>query len=348
MNKFSVSIVFCLLLSTFVTSQQLPKNALDQNVVFIFNPDASVENNEETLKVFTQEIIDNGFNLVGKYLFNDSAVSLKEIELDIEKKNVKYIFLLTYRYYKGPDYDLYFYENNKEFNPDIINPNKKILQLKPGFVSTKKDPRIAIFKKLNKEIVKLKEKYSTIDTVSYDSGLINTLLLSEEDITLLKELNAKQTIIDGVTLEIKNKSIPTDLKTSKLAIIASNLDEYRSFKVLNSILKSRFKKYPFSYTYFKDYASYISNGGDNSFKYRLQLTKSGLSLLSSSKPYYTASEQYKRGSSINVSSSFNSTPINYEKDLFTVVIRNNNTNERHLVSSRNFLSNSIKEFISSL
>lgn len=337
------------LLATTIGYAQLPEDALDENVVLIFNPDASVDNNEDTLNHFTEKIIENGFNLVGKYMFSDSQASLQEIEFDMQNKDVKYVFLLTYRYYKGPDYDLYFFENDKDLNPDILDPDKEILQLKPGFVTTKKDPRVTIFKKLKKEVAELKEEFTNVNTASYDTALLNTLLLSEENIKTLQDLNAKNTLIDGVTLSIENTGVPADLKSSKLAVIATSEEEYRSYKALNSVLKSRFKKYPYEYVYFKNYDSYLAKGGDASFAYRLQLTKSSASMLGSSKTNFTASELYKRDMGNNtLTGSLNSTPINYEKDLFTVVIKNNTTQERFLVSKRGFVSSTLKGFISEL
>ena len=188
-----------------------------------------------------KNIIKNGFNLVGNYLYDDSQVSLKEIEFDIKNKDIKYIFLLTYKYYKGPDYDLFFFENDTDKNPDILDPNKEILKLKPGFINTSSDFRATIIKNLTKEVDKLKSKFDGIDSSTYDTELVNTLKLTEENTSFLIDLNNKNTIIGGVTLYLENKNIPEDLKSKKLAIVGTTDEEFRGNKVLNLFMKSAIK-----------------------------------------------------------------------------------------------------------
>ena len=296
-----------------------------------------------------KNIIKNGFNLVGNYLYDDSQVSLKEIEFDIKNKDIKYIFLLTYKYYKGPDYDLFFFENDTDKNPDILDPNKEILKLKPGFINTSSDFRATIIKNLTKEVDKLKSKFDGIDSSTYDTELVNTLKLTEENTSFLIDLNNKNTIIGGVTLYLENKNIPEDLKSKKLAIVGTTDEEFRGNKVLNLFMKSAIKKYPFGYTYFKNYKSYEAAGGDKNFKYKFQMIKYSASFFSSSKPKFTGTEIYKRDmGKTGVNPSFGSMPKNYEKELFTIILKNNETNVRYIVSKKDFVARAIKDFVSQL
>ena len=347
MSKILMS---CLFLIAFnIQAKNLPEYALDSNPVFIFHPQASIDNSEETLERFKENIIEKGFNLVGNYLHTNSQISLKEIEFDIRNKDVKYIFLLTYHHFKGPDYDLFYFENDSNKNPDILNPKKEILNLKPGFINSSSDYRGTIIKKLEKEVVKLKSNYEGIDSKTYDTELVNKLSLTQEESSYLLELNNINTIIDGISFKEENHRIPDDLETSKLAVVGAIKEEYHAPKILNLYLKSAIKKYPFEYTYFKNYDSYKAAGGDEKYDYKLQMTKGSASFMSSSKSKFTGTETYRKNmGNDNVSPSFSSGGSNYEKDLFTIVLRKNNTNDRFIVSEKDFVGRAIKNFISQL
>ncbi|WP_116769008.1 hypothetical protein [Maribacter litoralis] len=338
-----------LLIAFNIQAQKLPKDALDSNTVFIFHPQASIENSEETLERFKDNIIKNGFNLVGKYIHTNSQVSLKEIEFDIQNKDVKYIFLLTYHHFKGPNYDLFYFENDSNKNPEILNPKKEILNLKPGFINSSSDYRGTILKKLEKEVAKLKSNHEGIDSKTYDTELLNNLSFTQEESSYLLELNNINTIIDGISFKKEDQRIPDDLETSRLAVVGTTKEEYHATKILNLYIKSAIKKYPFEYVYFKNYENYKAAGGDENFEYKLQMTKGSASFISSSKPKLTGTETYSRNmGNDNVNPSFSSGGSNYEKDLFTIVLRKNDTNKRFIVSERDFVGRAIKNFISQL
>lgn len=338
--------LFCITIT--LQAQKLPENSLDKNAVLIFNPSATVDDNHATLAYFADAITESGFNLVGQHLFTNTLMSRTEIELDMKNKNVAYIFLLTYKYYKGPDYDLYFFENDKEKNPLLEEPKKEILKLKPGFV-TSGDPRNTIIKKLNKEVDKLKEKYPSIDSETYDKNLLNEILLTKEDLQMLKELNNRNTIVDGVTLTVDFEGLPEGLKSGTMAVVAASEKEYRKFDTVNDILKDCFKKYPYAYEYFKSYEAYEKAGGDKAFTHRIQVSMSSFSFLTNGGKKFTASENYKMDMDNNrVTPSISSIPKNYQKDLFTILIKDNASAKRYAVSDLGFLKRTVKDFIDSL
>ncbi len=338
--------LFVILFSISIQAQKLPDNALDENVAFIFYPTGSVDRNSETFESFSNSIQENGYNLVGKYVHTNSPVSLKEIQYDINHKDVKYIFLLTYKHAKEANYDLYFFENDPEMNPELLDPKKTILSLKPGFVHTTKDFRGTIRKLLIKQTEKLKESNQEINQASFDKELINHLLLSEEEVVELNKLNQKNTIIDGATLAIENTGIPKDLKNGNLAVIGVSKENYSGYKLLNKIIKSKIKKYPFKYEYFKNYEDYLEKGGDSNFEYKLQLTRNSVSAIGTSTLKYTTASLYRDQESNKTS--FYSNPSIYQKDLFSIVILNNETSERNSVSDQGFIGRTIKEFIEEL
>ena len=327
-------------------AQNFREDALDSNTAIIFNP-ISGSPSENTLSRFSDALIENGFNLVGKYIYTNSEVSRKEIEFDMKNKNVKYIFMLTLKVYKGEDYDFYYYEYNSEINPDIIEPDKEIEHIKPGFVKTSYDFQGIILKKLKKKVDKFKSTNPSADKTLYDSKLINTLILTEENIDFLTKSNNKNTIIDGVTLSIENDFIPSNLSSSKLAVVGSSKEEYRGYKLLNTILRSKIKKYPYDYTYFETYDEYIENGGDEKFTYRLQLSGNSYSFLSLPKKRYSLQQKnegdYTEGAKGNYRM-----PVNYQKDLFAIILKDNKSGERYFVSDTDFLGRSIKSFIGKL
>ena len=148
-------------------------------------------------------------------------------------------------------------------------------------------------------------------------------------------------------MNIENDFIPSDLRSSKLAVVGSTKEEYRAYKILNTILKSKIKKYPFEYAYFKTYEEYLANGGDEKFKYRLQLSGSSHSFLSSPKKRYSLTQistgDYTGGPKGNYRMS-----INYQKDLYAIILKDNKSGERFYVNNPNFLGKSIKSFIKKL
>ncbi|MDP2686814.1 MAG: hypothetical protein Q8O62_06305 [Aequorivita sp.] len=336
------------LITISLQAQKLPEDALDKNSILLFHPTASVEDNQETLNIFSENIITAGFNLVGKYLYTDTEISLKEIEFDIKNKEVKYIFLLTYNFYKGPDYDLYFFENNAEINPNIFDPKKVIVQLKPGFV-TSGDPRNTIIKKLGKEVEEFKQKYPNAGNQKYDDTLVNEIVLTENETNDLMDMNLKNTLIDGTNLTVEHEGVPNGLKEGKLAVVGIGEKEYRLYKQVNSILESSFKKYAFQYEFFPNYEAYESKGGDKAYTHRLQLIKTNTSFMSKSQKQFTSTETAKRDmGDDSVKPSRSTSSKNYEKDLFAIVIKENASQERYVATDTGFIKYTLNKFISEL
>ncbi|MDP2684143.1 MAG: hypothetical protein Q8P20_03730 [bacterium] len=347
MKKILLTVLALITIS--LQAQQLPEDALNKKAMLLFYPTASVEDNQETLNIFSENIITGGFNLVGKHLYTDTEISLKEIDFDMKNKDVKYIFLLTYNFYKGPDYDLYFFENNAKINLNIFDPKEVILHLKPGFV-TSGDPRDTIIKKLVKEVEELKQKYPYTGNQKYDDDtLVNEIVLTENVSKDLMDINLKNTLIDGTNFTVEHEGVPSGIKEGKLAVVGIGEKEYRLYKQVNSILESSIKKYPYQYEFFPNYEAYEKKGGDKAFTHRLQLIKTNTSFMSNSKKQFTLTEAAKRDmGDFTVRPSRSTSSKNYEKDLFAVVIKENVSQERYIATDPGFIKYTLNKFLSEI
>lgn len=330
-----ITLITLLIFSTCIQAQKLPDDILDTNAAFVFNPSITIEDTRETIKSFCTSLLESGVDLVSKNFYHDNQASLKEIEFDVKNKNVKYIFLLTLA--KEDTYSLQIYENTSA-NFNTLNPKSTLMTYGP-------DSEKRILKDISKDFDKLKSDSAQLISTDH-KDLFNSLVLTPNEVQMLSTLNEINTIVGGSLLEIKEKGVPSELKSNKLAIIGVTLDEFnREFRRVNSILILKTKNYPFEYTYFQTYKEYKKAGGDDAFRYRLQLSKQDEIDLGSVKQKPAAPGKVAKSQTAH---DYNFIPINYSKEFFTVILKDNKTKQKYIVSNKGVLAQAIKEFVDSL
>ncbi len=336
MNR--IIILFLCLASTISYSQELPRDLLDTNAAFIYNPTVSKENFQETMQFFCNSIVKSGFNLTGKYLYTDTQTSLMEMEMDIRNKKIKYIFLLIDVPNKKPTYKLFLFEHNSE-NQNITNPKEGLYTFKPN---TKEKIYDELYKVAHNNL-----GYD-IDNKAYNNKLINTFVLKEQDIKILKKVNEINTFVDGSFLFIEKTTLPTDMDKHSLVYIAVTKDEYRGYQTINSYFKNKMTNYPYDFIYYDSYKDYKSDGGDKKYKYRIQLVNKDIDFINSLKEtikYVHSADDLKNESPVPY---FGGVPTEAPRDHFTILVKNNLTQERHVGSTFDHLGNSIRYFVEQL
>lgn len=326
-------LLFCLT-SVFSIGQEMPRDLLDANVAFIYDPSISQENYGETMREYCETIIKSGYNLAGKYLYSDTQTSLMEIEMDIVNKKISYVFLLVDVPDKKTSHNLFLYKIGSE-NQNLVNP-------KVGLHTFDSQSTSSLTREIDK-IARETRGYN-IDTVKYNQKLLNTFVLKKQNLSILKKINEINSVIDGSFLQIEHDTIPLDLAKEKVAFIGASKDEYKAYHTVNSYFSNRMTDYPYDYTYFNSYKDYKLAGGDKVFKYRIQVCNKDTTFyneLKESIKYVHAIEDLETESP---KPDFSDIPNNIPRDHFCLVIKNNQTQERHRASTYDHLGSSIRNF----
>lgn len=328
--KLKLSILSTLILLTLSLKSiagKLPDDILDVNVAFALIEEHSLDNVDNVKLMCETKLLDAGFNLV----ISDNVTNKytqKEFEFDYKNKEVKYLILCRfYRTNSGIEtYMFYLLDNENELSFD--RP-KSYLAVTYSYYDIDK-----AIKKFEDKVDKFKKKNPSKNKVSYDETLILKRILTAEQEILLAEERKKNTIIDRA-VEYDLMISPNDLKNEKLAIILVQAEDTDGVNYINKKLKSKMKKYPYNFMIFDTFEDFETAGGDEVFKYRIYLVKKRHTILTE-KNNQSVSGNYRAGSTA------------WNKDLYSIAIKNLQTNELHQVAKSNFIGQSMEGFINEL
>lgn len=311
----------------FSVMAKFPKNLLSTNIGVVYFEFKFNENADNEMAHLVGLFGESGFNIVAAH--NVSTQYNYEIaKYDMEAKGVEYVLQIL--------------DKAPAFNFRIVRLEDLEQKLSGNSIIRVAARTIGgIHNKTVKKLNRYQRKNPIENTPNLLSHYVDTLIFKDHHLDRVNYLIDKMNIADYLT-GYDYEGLPEDLKTSKIAFVQfDNMDMNLWSNSINSIVRTGLNRYQYDYEIISNYDDYLKRKDE--FKYRILFTSHNL-VFSQERRYYR--ESRNRGSS-NHQEHYKTRTQHVDKQLFSIVLRDEETGEIYLCTDHDWMHKSIREFVNS-